>query len=136
MVIEYKQAQADFKAKQGAAKKYKDKKIKTDKAIQHAREQAWLGLKAFEEGAAMPQMIENVETAISSKDVEIIRIEEKPEKTVEANAVVKLKISSKKPEMLAEKPTVAVAKQALKEALNAADKDRVVIEAWAEDSRR
>ena len=44
--------------------------------------------------------------------------------------VVKTKISSRKPEVVAEKPTVAVAKQALKAALTFADKDRVAFESW------
>ena len=43
---------------------------------------------------------------------------------------VKTKISSKKPEVVAEKPTSAVAKQALTEALTFADKDRVAFESW------
>ena len=94
-------------------------------------------MKAFEEGATMPKMIEEekAETTSSSKDVEISGIEEKPVLTAKTAVVVKKKISAKKAEVAAEKPTVAVEKQALKAALKFADKYRVACEAWAEDSK-
>ena len=71
---------------------------KIDKALHHAREQAWLGLKAFEEGAAMPKIIEgeSEEPASSSKDVEISGIEEKHVLTAETAVISKKKISSGK----------------------------------------
>ncbi len=90
MEIEHEQAQATFHARQAAAKKLQDKKSKIDLSLQYTREQAWLGMNAFEEGAAMPKVVEKAETASSSKDVDLMGIEEKPEETSETIEVRKI----------------------------------------------